>query len=179
MEESEAITKCQKGEPEAFGFLVEKYKRRAYFTALALVGSHDDALDLSQEAFVRAYRSIGKYNTRYRFFTWLYRILRNLCLNHLRNNRRRAEILQEAGDSVTGKNPENPSLLVERDEVKEAVWSALSDLKAHEREIIILRDFQELSYREISDALDCPLGTVMSRLFHARKALKDKLGKYL
>jgi len=179
MEESEAITKCQKGEPEAFGFLVKKYKKRAYFTALALVGSHDDALDLSQEAFVRAYRSIGTFDTRHRFFTWLYRILRNLCLNHLRNNRRRAEILQEAGNSVIGKDPENPSLLLEKDEVKEAVWSAVSVLEPHEREIIILRDFQELSYKEIADALDCPVGTVMSRLFHARKALKDKLEKHL
>lgn len=178
-DDQQAVRKCLEGEKAAFGFLVEKYKKKAYFTALALVGSHEDALDLSQEAFVRAYRAIGSYNAKYGFFTWFYRILRNLCLNHVRDRSRRGRLLEKRSEELRVSHPPDPSLLVEADEIRGAVWEALASLSPRDREIIVLRDLQELSYREIADTLECPMGTVMSRLYNARKRLREKLERYL
>ena len=84
-EEQAVLERCRGGDVQAFGWLVRRYMKRAYFTALGLVGNHEDALDLSQEAFVRAYRAFGRFEVRQRFYTWYYKILRNLCLNHLRD----------------------------------------------------------------------------------------------
>ena len=179
MEDREAIERCQGSETEAFCILVERYMRRAYFIALAMVGSHEDALDLSQEAFVRAYRSIGTFAPGQAFLPWFYRILRNLCLNHLRDKRRSESILSEMEESSLPEDFPDPSLLAERNELKEAAWKALSCLKPHEREIILLRDLHGFSYREIAEAIRCPIGTVMSRLFNARRALKEKLIRHL
>jgi RNA polymerase sigma-70 factor (ECF subfamily) len=179
------VTRCQAGDIQAFGILVEKHKQRVYYTALGLLGSHEDALDVSQEAFVRAYRSIAKFQSRRSsFFTWYYQILRNLCFNFVRDRAKHArafseidarrqplaEIVDAGGD---------PSVIAERNELKAAVWRAINALKTHDREIIILRDFQDLSYTEIAETLNCPLGTVMSRLFGARRQLKEKLAGYL
>ena len=174
------ITRCQRGDKQAYGILVEKYMKRAYFTALGLVGSHDSALDLSQEAFICAYRAIGKFDTGMRFFTWYYRILKNLCLNYLRDKARHARSFSEIGEQVftTMADPSSKtSAQVEKNEIKELVWQGLNALKENEREIILLKDFQELSYKEIADVLDCPIGTVMSRLYMARQALKARLEK--
>jgi RNA polymerase sigma-70 factor (ECF subfamily) len=175
------ISRCQAGEIQAFGVLVEKYKQRAYGTALGLVGSHEDALDISQEAFVRAYRAIAKFQTRRGgFFTWYYKILRNLCFNFLRDRAKRArpfseiEVQQQALLEIADENYD-PTIIAERNDLKDAVWRAISSLNEQEREIVILRDFQEMSYKEIAAGLDCPIGTVMSRLFSARKQLREKL----
>jgi RNA polymerase sigma-70 factor (ECF subfamily) len=179
------VSRCRAGDIQAFGALVEKHKQRAYYTALGLLGSHDDALDISQEAFVRAYRSVTEFQeSRGSFFTWYYQILRNLCFNFIRDRAKHArafsaiearrlplvEIADASGD---------PSVIAEHNELKEAVWRAINTLKTHDREIIILRDFQDLSYKEIAETLNCPLGTVMSRLFSARKQLREKLAGYL
>ncbi|MDZ7288962.1 MAG: sigma-70 family RNA polymerase sigma factor [candidate division KSB1 bacterium] len=179
------ISRCQSGDLQAFGVLVEKYKQRAYYTALGLVGSHEDALDLSQEAFVRAYRSLGKFQpSRGSFFTWYYKILRNRCFNFLRDRVRQPRSFSVIGESkpqlleIPDENCD-PTVIAERNEIKDAVWRAISSLNEHEREIIILRDFQGLSYKEIAETLDCPIGTVMSRLFNARRQLREKLNGYL
>jgi len=181
-EDSALIERCRRGDKEAYGVLVQRYMKRAYATALAWVGSHNDALDLSQEAFVRAWRGLKHFNPEFRFFTWYYRILRNLCLNHLRNRKRRARPFSEVEKAQALEDiPDewsDPSILAEQDEQKAAVWKALAALKEHEREILILKDFQEMSYKEIAEALDCPVGTVMSRLYHARRALRERLVKY-
>ncbi len=179
------ISRCQAGEVQAFGVLVEKYKQRAYYTALGLVGAHEDALDISQEAFVRAYRSVAKFQPgKSGFFTWYYKILRNLCANFLRDRAKRARPFSEIDESKKSLSEipdENydPTVIAERNELKDAVWRAISSLNGPEREIITLRDFQEMSYKEIAAALDCPIGTVMSRLFNAREHLRKKLNGYL
>ncbi|MCI0694551.1 sigma-70 family RNA polymerase sigma factor [candidate division KSB1 bacterium] len=179
------ISRCQAGEVQAFGVLVEKYKQRAYYTALGLVGTHEDALDISQEAFVRAYRSVAKFQPhKSGFFTWYYKILRNLCSNFLRDRAKHARPFSEIDKSkkflseIIDENYD-PTVIAERNELKDAVWRAISSLNAPEREIIMLRDFQEMSYKEIAETLDCPIGTVMSRLFNARKHLRKKLNGYL
>jgi RNA polymerase sigma-70 factor (ECF subfamily) len=179
------ISRCQAGEVQAFGVLVEKYKQRAYYTALGLVGAHEDALDISQEAFVRAYRAVSKFQPdKSGFFTWYYKILRNLCANFLRDRVKRARPFSEIDESkkLLSEIPDenyDPTVIAERNELKDAVWRAISSLNAPEREIIMLRDFQEMSYKEIAAALDCPIGTVMSRLFNAREHLRKKLNGYL
>lgn len=179
-EESDAaiISRCQKGDKQAYGLIVNKYMKRAYFTALGLVGSHEHALDLSQDAFVRAYRDIKKFEIGKKFFTWYYRILKNLCLNHLRDSARHARPFSEIGELALADVPDDSpdvAARVEVAEIREIVWRGLNSLKEPEREIIILKDFQNFSYKEIAEILQCPVGTVMSRLYSARKALKSKL----
>ncbi|HEX9974570.1 MAG TPA: sigma-70 family RNA polymerase sigma factor [bacterium] len=180
--EGSIILQCQKGDKEMYGRLVKKYMQRAYYVALGLVGSHDGALDLSQEAFVRAYRSIQKLNPEGKFYTWYYQILRNLCFNYLRDNARHAHSFSEIGEQRINQivdDSEDASLKVEKDEMCEQLWNAIDALKPNEREIIILKDFQEMSYKEIAATLECPIGTVMSRLYTARQALKLKMESYL
>ncbi|MBN1998074.1 sigma-70 family RNA polymerase sigma factor [candidate division KSB1 bacterium] len=177
-DERQIIINCQNGDKQAYGFLVEKYKQRAYFTALGIVGSPDCALDLSQDAFIRAFRAITRLDADKNFFTWYYRILRNLCFNFLRDKSRHARSFSEIDEKKLAKIQDeslDTQKLIEKNEIQAIVWNALYKLEKKEREIIILKDFQDLSYKEIAEILDCPIGTVMSRLYNARKALKAKL----
>ncbi|MDZ7335742.1 MAG: sigma-70 family RNA polymerase sigma factor [candidate division KSB1 bacterium] len=180
-EDHALIELCQRGDKASFGKLVEKYMQRAYFTALGLIGDHEIALDLSQDAFVRAYRSIHKFVPEQNFFTWYYQILRNLCFNYWRDHARHARSFSEIGaldiETIVDTD-QNSEKLAEQNEMKQALWQAMNELKPHEREIIVLKDFQELTYQQIAEALNCPIGTVMSRLFTARKALKQKLERF-
>jgi len=180
------IQNSQKGDKQAFGLLVRKNMKRAYYIALGLVGTHENALDLSQEAFIRAFRSIKKMDSSRKFFTWYYQILRNLCFNFLRDQNRHASSFSEIGENRAGSRPveniidqsQDISKNQERHELKEIFWKAMNLLKAPEREIIILKNFQEMSYKEIAEVLKCPVGTVMSRLYTARKSLKNLLEGY-
>jgi len=178
-DEKEVLLRCRRGEKQAFEIIVKKYMKRAYFIALGLVGQHEDALDLSQEAFIRAYRNIKKFNPEQQFFPWFYQILKNLCFNHLKKirNHRLASLQQITETELAAQRNDDfdPNLLVERNEIKDRVWKAIGQLGEKHREIIILRHFQNLSYGEIAEALFCSKGTVMSRLYYARKALKEIL----
>ncbi len=176
--DAQAIRLCQQGDRQAYGFLVQRYMQRAYFSALGLVGSHDAAMDLSQDAFVRAFRAIKKFDVERQFFTWYYQILRNLCLNFIRDKKRHARSFSEVNEYQIKRlsdESQDASKAVEQAELKKVMWEAINSLKPNEREIIVLKDFQELQYKEIAEMLDIPIGTVMSRLFNARKALKAKL----
>ena len=170
---------CRRGSKEAFEAIVRRYMKDAYFIALGLVGNREDALDLSQEAFIHTYRNIKRFNPDRKFFPWFYQILRNLCFNHLkktRDERRRfaerfgdQEIERDAGDLFT------PDVVAERNETKDRVWKAIGRLDDKHREVIILRHFRSLSYEQIAQNLFCGKGTVMSRLYYARKRLKEIL----
>ena len=176
--DAQAIELCQAGNLKAYGFLVERYKERAYYSALGMVRSHEAALDLSQDAFVRAFRAIKRFDPTKRFFTWYYQILRNLCLNFIRDKKRHATAFSEIDENEVKQladESQDASVLAEQNELKKALWEAMDDLKPKEREIIVLKDFQDLAYRDIAEILEIPIGTVMSRLFNARKALKAKL----
>lgn len=176
--DDEAIARCQQGDREAFGYLVQKYMRQAYYVALGLTGSHASALDLSQEAFIRAYRAIVKFDRTKVFFTWYYRILQNLCFNDKRNRSRHAIPFSEMDLDDVHKLPDQSNdteVIAEQNERKRAVWRAIESLAEKEREIIVLRDFQNLSYKEIAELLEIPEGTVMSRLYRARQMLRVKL----
>ncbi|MHC5075576.1 MAG: RNA polymerase sigma factor [Planctomycetota bacterium] len=150
-----------------------------YFIALGLVGNHNDALDLSQEAFFRAYSNIKLLNSNQKFFPWFYQILRNLCFSHLRKGKGRKTASlsnnEMGADSLPSSDGFSPEFLAERNEIKEDVWRAIGQLSEKHREIIILRHFQQFSYDEIAQYLHCTKGTVMSRLYHARHKLRELL----
>jgi RNA polymerase sigma-70 factor (ECF subfamily) len=163
-----------KDEMAEFEYNVKTHMQRAYYTALGFLGSHDSAMELSQEAFIRAYRSYKKFDHTKKFFTWYYKILRNLCFNFIRDNKNKTDLSYIENREVDGKS-ENPVEVVEKRELNKSLELAISKLDFDEREILILKEFEEHSYKEIADLLNIPIGTVMSRLYYARK----KLGRIL
>ena len=162
-----------------FETFVNEHMKDAYFIALGLIGNHEDALELSQEAFYRAYRNFNQLNKKDKLFPWFYQILRNLCFSHLRKRRtRQSETLSESKD---GEMPAevndyfNPEAVAQRNETKDRIWKAISQLDDKHREVIILRHFRNLSYDEMANILFCNKGTITSRLYYARKKLKEIL----
>ena len=162
-----------RGKKREFEILVKKNMKRAYFSALGILGSHDAAMDLSQEAFIRAYKHFNRFDTNKNFFTWFYKILRNLCLNFIRDNKNRKEDV--IFENIT--NPVSTSLqqATEEKELIELLHNAINTLSPDDREVIILKEFEGYSYNEISEMLNLPAGTVMSRLYYARKKLAKKM----
>lgn len=167
----------EKGTKNAFADIVQRYKKDAYFIALGLVGNQEDALDLSQEAFVRAYCNIDKLNSTGKFFPWFYQILRNICFDHLRKNKRRKTSSLNGPDNQNIDTPApdafEPDAIAERNESKDIVWQAIAQLEDKHKEVIILRHFHNMTYEKIAQTLFCSKGTVMSRLYYARKKLKN------
>ena len=174
-EDQQAIKDCQLGKTESYRILVDKYKTRAYYAALLITGNRDDALDLSQEAFYKAFRAIRSFEPGRSFYTWFYKILKNLCINHYNRIKRRNIVFSDAdesqGPSLYLSSSANPAEVFEHNEIRDLVWEGLMKLKKEDREIIILKEFQEMSYKELSEVLGIPVGSVMSRLFYARKKL--------
>lgn len=173
--DKDAILACQSGTTEAFRYLVEKYKTRAYYAALLLTKNSEDALDLSQDAFFRAFRSLNRFDTSKNFYTWFYKILRNLCINHIHRRKKIVQMVYD-DDSVDAfdrleHEDKNPEEIFEENERSRMLWAGLNKLKDSDREIILLKEFDDMSYQEIADALNIPVGSVMSRLFYARKRL--------
>lgn len=177
--ETEWIRRCQGGDKEAFGLLVTRYMKQGYYAALSFLGSHEDALDASQEAFAKAFNAIGTFQPGKRFYTWYYRILKNHCLNTLRSKKRvpvSVSTLLEEGREVMADEPQSDSV-IEREELRRAVWDALWKLDPEDRELLVARDMLRTSYAMLAELLDCPVGTVMSRLYYARRKLRAHLGK--
>jgi len=159
---------------------VQKYMKPAYYVALGYVGTPDDALDISQDAFVNAFRHIKRFDSSKKFFPWFYSILKNLCMNHLTRVRRRREdsidaMAEEEGEVRIPLETASPEQDAARREMGRKIGTALLQLRPKEREIIILQHFQDYSYQEIADLLGIPIGTVMSRLYSARRALRKEL----
>lgn len=168
------IAQAQSGDADAFGRLVTRYMRPAYFSALGFVGSPEDARDLSQEAFARAFRARRTIDPDRPFFAWYYTILRRLCLNWRRNRRTERLRLDEAGpwlEALATAGTVPPDRQVHQDDARRRVARALSQLGDEEREALVLKEFEGLKYREIAERMGCPIGTVMSRLYSARQRL--------
>ena len=157
---------------------------RAIAVARGYVGNREDALDMAQEAFYRVYRALDRFREGERFAPWFFKILRNTCLNFLDKRRRRRAI------SIHGQTEDDTDLSLphkgigpsEGSEVLEAhqeLWKGIEKLTMNHREIILLRHFQDLDYQSIADVLEIPIGTVMSRLFHARRKLKEVMQPYM
>lgn len=176
MDESYAIKLCLKyQDPTGFEFLVKKYRREAYFHARAILGNQEDAADACQESFAKAFVAIPKLTRLDAFYPWFYRILRNCCLNMIRKRKSadkyKIEKHREASMAI---DHSNSSDTLERREEQVMVWQVLKTLNPEFREILIMKYIQGLCYAEISTYLGIPRGTVMSRLYYARRAFREK-----
>ena len=159
------VQRCLAGDSSAFEPLVERYHRPLFNLAARLLGNRDDALDAAQNAFIKAYENLRSFDQNQRFFSWIYQILRNDCLNTLRARRPSTPLpddLQASG---------SPADALEHRARQAAVQTALMQLTDDQREVILLRHFTELSYDEIAAATNVPVKTVKSRLFTARQRL--------
>jgi RNA polymerase sigma-70 factor (ECF subfamily) len=177
-EELDAMEMCRRGSSKAFEVLVNKYMKDAYYIALGFVGNREDAQDLSQEAFVRAFRNIRKIRPDCGFFPWFYQILKNLCISHLRKRKHRQAGSLDAEGCPEAEAPTDcfsPDEIVDRNEMKDKVWQAIGKLDEKHREVIVLRHFQNMSYEDMAKVLFCNKGTVTSRLYYARKQLEELL----
>ena len=182
MEDREAIQRVLEGDNDAFGLLVEKYQTKVYNLALRMCGNEDDAFDLSQESFLRAWRSLGSFQFEASFSTWLFRLSSNICLDFLRAKKRRATVsltMVSDEDEETqldlpdaGPTPEEAALAADD---RRLLAEALNSLPADFRQIITLRAIDDLSYTQIAEILGIQEGTVKSRLSRARTALRNKL----
>ncbi len=185
------VQRVQAGDSAAFRALFDKYHRRAFAVAMGVVKNEVDARDAVQEAFVKVHKNIHKFKGSSSFYTWLYRIVMNVSIDHVRRTSRRKSLdfderaLHEesevAGDgalipSVTDANPGKAAL---RKELGGAIQAALQELPEHHRAVIVLREIEGMSYEQMAEALEVPKGTVMSRLFHARKKMQAALTPYL
>jgi RNA polymerase sigma-70 factor (ECF subfamily) len=167
------IRRCKRGHRRAFEPLVRRYGPRAYGFALGKVKDPEEAKELSQGAFLRAFRAIDRFDESRPFYPWLLTILRNLCISHLRRQRPMISI-DDMPPAKQGTKPKGLS-----PELRLSLKQALDSLSESDRELVILKDFQDLTYNEISAILNVPRGTVQSRLYYARRRLRDHLNGVL
>jgi len=178
-EDSRLIEECLKGRAEAFADLVRKYQDRLYNTVYRIVGNAEDARDLVQDSFVQAYRSLDRFHGDAAFYTWLYRIAVNAAISHKR--RHRVTVPFDSGREQGGFEPADdsansePSGRMEQDERDRQVREALDGLPAEYRAVLVLKEIDGQKYEAIAQALNCPIGTVRSRLHRARLELRDRL----
>jgi RNA polymerase sigma-70 factor (ECF subfamily) len=169
--DADLIERCQAGETEAFEALVQTYQRGLFNIALRLLGRYEDARDATQTTFIKAYEHLDRFDPAQRFFSWIYRILKNECLNVLRARRQSEPVPL---DWPAAGVPD----LVEAGERQQAIQRALLALSDEYREVLVLRHFTELSYDEIANALGIPEKTVKSRLYTARQRLGELLAEW-
>ena len=183
LEDGEIVRRILDGEEELFEVLVRRYQARVLSHVARMIGSRDDAMDLSQEILVKVFQALDRYNPEYKFSTWLFRIAGNAAIDHLRKRRPRTVPLENAdprGDSKVS-SPEyksselDPYALLRNAERGDAIASAIESLPAEFKELIALRHFTGLSYEEIAEVKAMPLGTVKNKLFRARAVLKERL----
>ena len=177
-DESFLIARAQRGDPSAFEEIVRLYQRRVYGVALRIVRAHDVADDVTQEAFLRAWRSLDRFELGRPFGPWVCRIAANLAVNHVRSPRAREEGLPE-GHAETRTNAPGPLGALLDAEGATVLERAMGQLPQEQRAVLVLRVVEELSYAEIAETLGISPGTVMSRLFRARERLAQAISPYL
>jgi RNA polymerase sigma-70 factor (ECF subfamily) len=180
------ISRCQKGDAEAFGVLVERYQKKMFNIAFRMTGDYEEAGEVVQEAFLSAFRAIKKFRGEATFATWMTSIVLNHAKNCLKKIKVKPISLDEASEAHDGAPRFDPPASgmsameqLEKKDVQEAVQEAINSLDAEFREVLILKDIQELSYEEIGAILNIPGGTVKSRIFRAREALRERLKRNL
>jgi RNA polymerase sigma-70 factor, ECF subfamily len=168
----ELIDRVLNGNRLAFEELVNRYKKSVYYLTYRMVHDYEDAADLSQETFLKAYQGLRKFKRQSSFHTWLYRITINLCINHLRKKKSRRYVGLENVRTV-----KEPDVLdkLELDELRETVNEAVHALPEKQRAAVILRIYHGLSHKEISDILNCSVGTVKANYFHAIRNLRKSI----
>lgn len=183
--EWELVQRAKQGDEQSFAALVEQNQGRIYHLALRMTGNPDDALELSQEAFLNAWKGLGKFQGESSFATWLYRLTSNVCIDFLRREKRRGALsmtvsLDDEEEARQAELPDerySPHVEAERRERRDALRAGLSTLSAEHRKVLILRELEGLSYSEIAQVLGLEEGTVKSRIARARLALRNYLKK--
>lgn len=172
------IAECRAGRTDAFGSLVKRYQDRLYPTALRLTGRPDDALDLLQDAFLRAFEKLQSFHGESSFYTWIYRITVNLALSE-RRKKRPVKLLsvgsEKAPELADSSLTADPGSSLERAERDRAIQLALNELAPDHRAVVVMKEFDGMRYEEIASILDVPVGTVRSRLHRARSDLRERL----
>jgi len=177
-DELELIERAKRGDRQAFGVLVERYQRRVVGVAQAVAHNRDDALELAQETFVKAFENLSKFESRSSLSTWLYRIAANVAIDFRRREGRHVVLRGLEAEDEFRRIPsqtEDAFRVVRRRELSERIHKALDQLTQEHRAVILLREVEGLSYDEISETLGVPRGTVMSRLHYARGRLRGLL----
>ncbi len=183
LDDRELVESAKAGDRDAFRSLFERYHRRAYALALGVVRHPDDALDVVQDAFIKAHKYLDKFEGNSSFYTWLYRIVMNLAIDHIRKHRRIKPVeldeakLEDGGDDsliprILGGNPGRA--LMDK-EIRARIDQALGELSENHRAVLVMRELEGLSYEEMARTMDCSKGTIMSRLFHARRNMQKRL----
>lgn len=180
--DQQLVARVQKGDSRAFDLLVLKYQHKIFSLIGRYVHDADEVQDVAQEAFVKAYRALPKFRGDSQFYTWLYRIAVNTAKNHLVSRSRRppgSDVEVEDAEYYEGggalRDIETPEAALFGAELKQVVETAISDLPDDLRTAVTLREFDGLSYEDIADIMDCPVGTVRSRIFRAREAIDIKV----
>jgi RNA polymerase sigma-70 factor (ECF subfamily) len=172
-QEDALLDRCLEGDGGAFGRLIDRYQRVLFNVSLRMVGNREDAKDITQTVFLKAYQAMGTFDRRHKFFSWIYRIMINETLNHL-SKRKRTEPLDESFRS-DGSGPDEDC---SRSRLRESIQTALLELSTDYRQVIVLRHYAELSYEEMSEVLHVPEKTVKSRLHTARQLLGGIFSKH-
>ena len=175
--ERELVRKCKAGDARFFEPLVRAYEQPGLRVALGMMGNADDARDALQEAFVKTFKALGRFDLGRSFGPWFFQILRNQCRDQLRSRQARfkVEALDEGLELRSDLSQEGTDRRVSRQEAQSLLWRGLEKISEEHREIIVLKELQGFRYSEIASILEVPEGTVASRLYHARRALKDAL----
>jgi len=177
----ELVTRARDGDPSAQAELAERHRQALFFLALQLMGNRDDAMDVAQEALLRFFKTLHRFDCRRPVRPWLFQIVRNRVVDLYRRQKVRRHDSLDATDHdgnpylVLKDTSINPERDASRSELRVRILAALDELSHIQREILVLRDYQDLSYSEIAETLNIPIGTVMSRLHGARKNLRQKL----
>ena len=172
-EDTDIIKRCQQGDEQAFQQLVKRYQDKAIWIAYQMVNNYEEARDISQDAFIRVYKSINKFNLMSNFYTWLYRIVVNLCIDHLRRfkNRNRAISTEDIGEICDEKPSHEVNL--EKMELLQKIYNVLEQIPPKYKAILILRDIEDYDCKEVADILNCNHNTIRWRLFRGRQIFKD------
>ena len=180
--DDQLVARVQKGDKRAFDLLVLKHQFKVHAIVSKYVKDYDEVNDVVQEAFIKAYRALEAFRGESAFYTWLYRIAVNTSKNYLlARNRRPPSFDVDLGDAENAElssqlqNLDSPDNILSRNELETVIDVAIKGLPADLRNALILREFEDLSYEQIADIMDCPVGTVRSRIFRAREALDEKI----
>src|SRR5712672_3133467 len=178
LSDEKLVRAAQRGDMPAFEELVARHRDKIYARAFSMMRNEDEAVDLSQEAWVKGWQRLEQFQGDSSFATWITRIVINLCLDELRKQkRRRTESIEEMDEESGGVERQmpvittNPTERLERGELRQRIDRALEQLSHEHRTVLVLHEFEEMEYKEIAKTMDCSIGTVMSRLFYARRKM--------